>query len=207
MNIQPIVEGHGEVKAVPVLLRRFRDAAEAFQVDVKSPIRRNRSDLTQETGIRRSIQIALALNCQAILVIFDADDDCPKTKAPLIQAWASEESGTIPCFVVMANREYEAWLLSAIESLRGFRGIQQEASRHPDPESPRDAKGQLTDRMPAGKSYSPTFDQAALTARFEMGDAFARSRSFRRLVKVFGLILENLGVLTDRWPPDGWSAD
>lgn len=27
MNIQPIVEGHGEVAAVPVLLRRLRDAA------------------------------------------------------------------------------------------------------------------------------------------------------------------------------------
>jgi hypothetical protein len=207
MNIQPIVEGHGEVEAVPVLLRRFRAAAEAFQVDVNKPIRRNRSDLTQEAGLRRSIRIALELNCQAILVIFDADDDCPKSKAPLIQAWASEESGTIPCFVVMANREYEAWLLSAIESLRGFRGIQQDASRHSDPESPRDAKGQLTDRMPAGRTYSPTVDQAALTARFEMADAYARSRSFRRLVKVFGLILENLGLSSDLWPPDAWSDD
>jgi len=28
MNIQPIVEGHGEVEAVPILLRRLRDLAE-----------------------------------------------------------------------------------------------------------------------------------------------------------------------------------
>ena len=34
MNIQPIVEGHGEVAAVPVLLRRLRDAAEAYGIDV-----------------------------------------------------------------------------------------------------------------------------------------------------------------------------
>jgi Domain of unknown function (DUF4276) len=207
MKIQPIVEGHGEVEAIPVLLRRFRDAAQAFQIDVNMPIRRHRSDLTEEARLRLSIRIALEMNCQAILVIFDADDDCPKTKAPQLQTWASNESGSIPCFVVMANREYESWLLSAIESLRGIRGILLDASRHPDPESPRDAKGQLTDRMPAGKSYSPAVDQAALTARFDMADAYSQSRSFRRLVKVFGLILENLGLANDRWPPEDWSFD
>ena len=33
MRIQPIVEGYGEVAAVPVLLRRLRDEAEAFQIE------------------------------------------------------------------------------------------------------------------------------------------------------------------------------
>jgi len=43
MNIQPIVEGHGEVSAVPVLLRRLRDQAQAFALDINAPIRRKRS--------------------------------------------------------------------------------------------------------------------------------------------------------------------
>jgi hypothetical protein len=33
MNIQPIVEGAGDVSAVPVLLRRLRDEAALYQVD------------------------------------------------------------------------------------------------------------------------------------------------------------------------------
>jgi hypothetical protein len=40
MRIQPIVEGFGEVEAVPVLLRRLRDEAAAFAIDVNSPIRK-----------------------------------------------------------------------------------------------------------------------------------------------------------------------
>jgi hypothetical protein len=48
MNIQPIVEGHGEVSAVPVLLRRLRDEAAAYRLEVNPPIRKPRSQLTNE---------------------------------------------------------------------------------------------------------------------------------------------------------------
>ena len=61
MNIQPIVEGHGEVTAVPVLLRRLRDEAKAFAIDVNKPIRRRRSQLVEEAQLRRSIQLARLL--------------------------------------------------------------------------------------------------------------------------------------------------
>jgi hypothetical protein len=39
VNIQPIVEGDGEVFAVPVLLRRLRDAAGAYSLGVNQPIK------------------------------------------------------------------------------------------------------------------------------------------------------------------------
>lgn len=32
MTIQPIVEGHGEVNAVPVLLRRLVDEAQTWEI-------------------------------------------------------------------------------------------------------------------------------------------------------------------------------
>jgi hypothetical protein len=38
MRIQPIVEGHGEVEAVPVLLRRFRDLAQTYPLEVNAPM-------------------------------------------------------------------------------------------------------------------------------------------------------------------------
>ena len=53
----------------------------------------------------------------------------------------------MPCYVVMPNREYEAWFLATIESLRGTRGIRDDATPHPDPESPRGAAEELRRRM------------------------------------------------------------
>ena len=38
MKIQPIVEGYAEVQALPVLLRRLRDEAGVFDVEVNRPI-------------------------------------------------------------------------------------------------------------------------------------------------------------------------
>ena len=42
--------------------------------------------------------------------------------------------------VVLAHREFEAWFLAAIESLRGTGGIRADAESHHDPESPREQK-------------------------------------------------------------------
>jgi len=44
VKIQPIVEGYGEVEAFPVLLRRLRDEAGAYGVDIDTPIRQPRGD-------------------------------------------------------------------------------------------------------------------------------------------------------------------
>jgi len=123
MNIQPIVEGHGDARAVPELLRRLRNEAQVFQLDVNPPIRKPRADLAEETRLRKAVRLARKQDdCAAILILFDSDDDCPKVLAPVLQAWAEAEARPLPCMVVLAHREYEAWFLAATESLRGIRG-------------------------------------------------------------------------------------
>jgi hypothetical protein len=104
----------------------------------------------------------------------------------------------------MANREYEAWFIASIESLRGKQRIREDADSHPNPETPRNAKGQLEKRMLAGSSYQETADQAPLTAAFDMALAHQRCRSFRRLVRAFGLLVSAAGVPLEAWPPEGW---
>jgi hypothetical protein len=101
----------------------------------------------------------------------------------------------------MTYREYEAWFLASIESLRGHRGIRADAESHPQPEEPRGAKGQLEQRMAEGKSYHETADQPALTALFDMQPTYARCRSFRHLVKVFGELATANGLILNAWPP------
>lgn len=109
MIIQPIVEGHGDVAAFPVLLRRLVEEAQAWTVNIGRPLRRSRSQLVQKAGVEVSVQLALKEpDCDAILILFDGDDDCPAELGPTVQAWATTVANNIPCGVVIAHREYEA---------------------------------------------------------------------------------------------------
>ena len=169
MNIQPIVEGHGEVGAVPVLLRRLLEEVQAWEIRVNRPIRRTRSQFIQRNELEKTVELARhQTNCGAILILFDSDNDCPAELGPMVQGWAVGASGGVPCEVVMAHREYESWFLAAIESLRGQRGIRTDADPHPVPEIPRGAKEQLEARMHVGGSYMETTDQPAFSALFSM---------------------------------------
>ena len=208
MKIQPVVEGHGDVEALPVLLRRFRDAAGSWDVEIGTPIRQNRGLLINQERLTRAVRMASRQPaCRAILVPLDGDDDCPAVLGPRLKAWAETEAGGRPCEVVIAHREYEAWFLAAIESLRGQRGIREDASVHPAPEEPRDAKGRLEERMVEGRTYLETTDQPALSQLFSLGRAHQRSRSFRKLAKSFGTLLRGLGKDIGAWPPASWASN
>jgi Domain of unknown function (DUF4276) len=209
MILQPIVEGHGEVEALPVLLRRLRDLAQVFSLEVSPPIRRHYTDFFEEQRVRKAVQIALKQECDAILLMVDGDGDhdCPREQGPQILGWAQAEAAGKPCAVVMAFREYESWFLASIESLRGKRGIRADAVSHPDPEEPRGAKERLEERMEDGRSYSETADQPALSAQFEMQPTYEKCRSFRHLVKVFGELATAGGLAPAiAWPPAEWVA-
>lgn len=205
MIIQPIVEGQGEEAAVPLLLRRLRDEAQAWGLEVGRPHRKRRTQLVKKDSLQSAVRVAaLREDCVGILVVFDADDDCPAELAPTLERWAREAAGETPCAVVMANREYEAWFLAGMEALRGRAGILPGAISHAEPEAPRDAKGELERRMRPGASYSPTVDQPALTAHLDLGNAYRRCRSFRKLVSAFGALAAAAGVAPAVWPPGGW---
>lgn len=207
MIIQPIVEGHGEVGAIPVLLRRFLDEAGVHNIDVGKPIRRKRSELVQQASVQRSVRLALLQpDCGGILIVFDSDDDCPKDLAPQIETWARTEAGAVRCGVVMAHREYESWFLASLEALRGVRGIAMDAADHATPEAPRNAKGELRRHMISGRGYTESVDQAAMTAQMDFAAAHRSCRSFRKMVKAFGDVVDGMGVSLVLWPPGVWNA-
>jgi len=208
MKIQPIVEGHGEVAAVPILLRRLRDEAGMFDVDVLRPIRQKRSHLVQKSTLQRAVQLAkLQPGCMAILILFDADDDCPKDIAPQLLEWACEVAGSTPCSVIMAVREYEAWFLATMESLRSKSGIKSDADSFSEPELIRGAKEAIEHNMMRGFSYMETVNQPAFTAIFDMHVAFRECRSFRKMVTSFGDLIRGAGTPLPSWPPVHWSEE
>jgi hypothetical protein len=204
MIIQVIVEGYGEVEAVPQLLRRLVAEAGYPVIKIASPIRAHRGDLVSERKLDRIIQLARVKNPDVILILLDGDDDCPGALAQRVCGWARTFANPIPCEVVVAQREYEAWFLGAIESLRGVRGIAEAADSETAPEAPRDAKRKLESKMLAGRSYVERADQAALTSAFNMQMAYKSCRSFRRMVKVFGMLVAAGGTLLTDWPPRHW---
>jgi len=207
VKIQPIVEGHGDVAAFPVLLRRLVQEAEIRAVDIARPIRRPRHRLVAEGGVSQAVRLALLdPDCGAVLIVFDGDDDCPADLGPTVQTWATAAAGGTPCHVVLAYREYEAWFLAAIESLRGRRGVLIDAEPHPDPERPRGAKEQLETRMEPGATYLETTDQPAFSALFSLPAAYSRSRSFRKLADFFGNLVRAMGHDVGVWPPAAWTG-
>ena len=113
MKIQPIVEGHGDVAAFPVLLRCLVAEARSWSIGIGRPIRVPRGKLVQQAGVERAVRLALLQpKCGAVLILFDGDRDCPAQLGPTVQAWAAAHTGELPCRVVIAHREYEAWFLA-----------------------------------------------------------------------------------------------
>ena len=206
MRIQPVVEGSGEVDAVPILLRRMLVEARITGVDVGRPIRRKRSELATEAGMAMSIALAMdQSNCAAVLVLFDGDDDCPAHLGPAAQRWADAAARGVPCAVCIAHREYESWFLATLDSLR-HKALKADAQAHPQPERPRDAKGEMSRRM-RGRGYKATQHQAAFSALFCLSDACKRSRSFRKLTTSFGQLLKGMGKPAAVWPPPSWGTE
>ena len=208
MKVYPIVEGHGEVEAAPVLLRRLLAEADCQDVGVGRPIRRTQSQLRSKEGIQAGVRLALLQpECAAVVILFDGEDDCPKQLAAQVRTWAREVAAGKPCDVVIAYREYETWFLAALESLRGQYGIARDAAAPANPEFKRDAKGALEEFMPPDCAYSETGDQPAMSAVFDMGLAHRRNRSFRKLVKAIGELLTQLRQPLSAWPPAEWQTE
>jgi hypothetical protein len=190
--IQPIVEGHGEVEAVPVLLRRLLADAGIFE-QIAPSIRKRRSDFNDKTKVKKAVRLAMIQpECEAILIIFDADDDCPKNFAEKVSGWAREEAGLLPCEVVIPNREFEAWFLGGLSGLAGHRSIYANAEDQRDPERWRDAKGKLEEFM-ENSAYSETLHQPGFSDQFSFKGAFQNSRSFRRMCHALETMFETLG--------------
>lgn len=207
MRLLPIVEGHGEVAAAPILLRRLSYEAEQYQLTVLSGIRANKTQLITREGLDKVLQAARRIGCDAILILIDADGDCPKDLASQLLNFAAEIAGDIPLEVVIAQQEYEAWFLASIEALRGHRDMRPDAISRDDPENPRGAKAHLQQRMVGGRRYVETKHQAAFSELISLSGAYAKCRSFRKLTRAFGVLHEKMGEAISEWPPPEWQVD
>jgi len=203
-RIMPIIEGHGEEKAVPCLIRRWlrhRQWHKFFDVPdtainakgcgkLKAAYNRKR-----HLGIEHYIETALRNKADAILVVLDADDECVNRGpnnglGPELLTRAQNVASHVPLAVVVANREYEAWFLASLTSFRAM-GLLRRKVRLPGrivPESQRDCKGLIANLM--GCKYEEKVHQLALTC----GLTFSPRTKYRS--PSYGKLLRDLERLT-----------
>lgn len=185
MKVAAIVEGDGEVAAFPVLLRRLRDwlTPDNYFVEINTPIRVHRNQFLNKDEEFRSKLLLARAKCEEsgwILVLLDADDDCPAELGTRILARAKNIVPDRRISVVLANREYEAWFIAAAESLNGQRGFSISSVDQREPEHIRDAKNWISSRITEGK-YREVTDQPAFSSWMDLPQARNNSRSFSKL--------------------------
>jgi len=190
-RIVPIVEGHGEVEAVRILLHRLIaefDLGTPFQV--ARPIRQPRSSLLKAGGLERAVNLAAIEMGEtgAVLVLLDSDGECPAELGPTLLARAQEAHRDKRVAVILAHREFEAWFLASASSLKGRCGLNNSIEDHPTPEEIQDCKRWLKNQMAASSKYEEPVDQPALAAVFALAIARQRSPSFDKFWRDLGSI-------------------
>lgn len=180
-DLQCIVEGDGDVDALPVLVRRVNPVFRCAR-----PIRVPKSKLLKPGELERYAHLAASRITRqtpgGVLLVIDADDDCPKILAPELAARLRGEIGHVPSQVVLACREYESWFIAGIDNAH--------LSAVADSESTRDAKSVVRQCF---KKYSETIDQPRLSEAIDVQRARQRSRSFRRLCHALELLVNAHG--------------
>lgn len=189
-----IVEGHGEISAIPSLVAQvqaalplhlqgnlFLDGIPIRVRGIHNIMGRKSNKLINALGIagKRS-------NLGAVLVVLDGDADqvegasfCASTVAKVLASRARQaRAGEMFSFgVVFLQPEYESILISVAEQFAELK------TDIPLPsnieEAPRDAKGWLNANLKEG--YRPTADQARLTRLVTDWTPANRLRCFRRL--------------------------
>ena len=185
VRIAVIVEGKGEVQAVPELLRRI--SLEVSPDDppvIAHPIRVPRDRIVKEGELERYVNLAVSHGGPdaRILVLLDADEDCPKELGPELLRRARQARPDKQIQVVLATREYEAWFIAAAESV--ISGV---SAAPQDPEAIRGAKEWISRHQP----YRPTADQASMTATFDMTKARRDAPSFDKMWRAVQALLED----------------
>lgn len=197
--IVPIVEGDGEVDALPNLLSKLLRRHNCLDLFVARPKNAHGcGNLTAPGGIERFVRLALLEpKCEGILVLLDADDSCPYTIANGLANRIKTLNPHKPVAVISAKCEYEAWFLASLPTitgklLDGRPGLKQSLT-YPDDqvESLVGVKGWLSRNFPPGRTYKETLDQLSMTRLIDLEIALPRSRSLRRLEHAVIELIEN----------------
>ena len=206
-KIVPIVEGPGEVEAVPALLWKLLAEQGRYDLQIETPQNAHGGgNLTRPGGIERFIQNAWTKrDCGAVLVLVDADEQCPVEMAADFAQRILALGVRFPVVIAVAKCEYEAWFLASLETiaampLNGGYGLPAGLAYPGEVEERVGVKGWLSQQFPKDRIYKETTHQAAMTKLIDPARVRQKSHSFRRLChaleQAVNAIDQNLRIVT-----------
>lgn len=191
LHVAPIVEGHGEVEAIRILLSRiWTELLGGEYIDVIRPIRFPRSKLIRKEGLTRPLKLALINLASAVesgepamvLILLYADRDPACALGPEILRYATEVRSDADLSCVLAVVEYETWFVAAADSLRDYLNLPPADEIPQAPEASRLGKGWIDGHF-KGTKYSETVDQPKMTDAMNLSLCRERSPSFDKLCR------------------------
>ncbi len=194
-----VVEGDGDLAAAPILLNRIllerlgrTDVAVAYgKQGVVNAHGRQNLESRLETLLGHALEKS---ECDAILILLDADSDCPVELAGKLRQACQAIQVLCPVEIVCANREYESWFLASLDTIRGRHGIPESANLTQAAENISNPKAWLSGQMPFGVTYKEVSHQPAMSGLIDLEAAHANSRSFRRLCHAVELLLGGMAA-------------
>lgn len=179
----PIVEGHGEDRAVPLLIRRILESQGIYQAQIL-PARRY-GEYPSVTKNFDNLFLAAIKEKAPILWVMDFDSkhyDCPLKEARHLLTRAETLRPGWPLKIAFLVKEYETLFLVDEAACRAiFPDISPKVGFPEIPEDVRDAKGWLSQHRPSGLAYKETVHQEKITARLNLDLLRARSADFAHL--------------------------
>ncbi len=181
-TVLPIVEGEGDLLAVPMLVRRIAQAHGRHDVTVIRP--HLRGDMPTVDGqFERVLGAALLEHCP-VLWVLDYDCSTCNDLARDETRWrkrGARQTGNNRLEFAFMVKEFETLFLADEKTARKvFPDIPSHLAFPDHPESIRDAKGWLKQARPKGQTYKPTVHQAKLTAQIDLKHLRRASPSFQR---------------------------
>ena len=205
-KIVAIVEGDGEQHAVPGLLRRIlTERLCKFDISISQPVvTKGKPNMLKQFD--KFLRYAIQRPCDAILLLLDADDECPKEKYVHLSKNAAALNLKIPVAIVYAKCEYETWFICSLSQDKGQKirdrlRILETITAPDNVENIRGAKEWLGQFMPSDRGYTATSDQTALTYHMDLDLVYSRSRSFRRLCHAVEELVQAINSRTSSVTP------
>jgi hypothetical protein len=165
LRLATIVEGDGEVEALPILVRAWFPEA-----IVLKPLRVSRDRFLRNLDEqRRFARLARQLGADRLLVLLDAHGGCPAEIAASLMISLGEDFRQ-PLAVVLAVQEFETWFLQCLPEL----------SRHVGVIGAEGLQGAKERVASIRGRYTPTADQASLTAQLARLWPFLEGRQVPR---------------------------
>jgi hypothetical protein len=199
--VAPIVEGKTEELCIKIILSRlWREllvAAEREELCVLEPnpakraslIKNNHPEIAQKVEQSfRELKSRIRrpdVDRGFILLLIDADEDCPAALAPnlLERARTARSDADIAC--VLAKRELENWFKASAASLAGIGGLPHDLAIPANPEEG-DGGAWLTrqmQRQDRRRKYTKPADAVELARRMDLQQCRDHSPSFDKLCR------------------------